>query len=60
MEPNPAGAEARYIRQFGVERPPTSDEAGEIVRAHPKPVKRTARSGRLPIGRPGLALRTVA
>ena len=48
IEANPADAEAQRIPQLGVERPLTCDEAAEIVRAHPKTVKRMARSGKLP------------
>jgi excisionase family DNA binding protein len=47
-EANPADADGRRIPQLGVERPLTCNEASEIVRAHPKTVKRMARSGKLP------------
>lgn len=49
------GTEASYADTDGrrptradVEHPLTCDEAGELLRAHPKTVKRMARSGRLP------------
>jgi excisionase family DNA binding protein len=48
MEASPADAEGRRVTGLGVERPLTCDEAGEMVRAHPKTVKRMARSGKLP------------
>ena len=41
---NLSGRETR----FGIERPLTCEEAAELVRVHPKTVKRMARSGKLP------------
>jgi excisionase family DNA binding protein len=41
---NRSGRETR----FGIERPLTCEEAAELVRVHPKTVKRMARSGNLP------------
>jgi len=43
-----ADEDGRQSTRSSVERPLTCDEAGELVRAHPRTVKRMARSGRLP------------
>jgi excisionase family DNA binding protein len=44
LAPGLGGHETR----FGIERPLTCEEAAELVRVHPKTVKRMARSGELP------------
>lgn len=48
MKASYADEDLRLLARSDVERPLTCDEAGELVRAHPKTVKRMARSGRLP------------
>ena len=42
------GASEAGSSPFGVERPLTCDEAGQLLRAHPRTIKRMAARGEIP------------